>query len=70
MQFGFLKEFFVSFVRTRAINRHFYRLVNLEAVRGTKSSKELPASLVQALVLSASSTPEELLENLGGITMG
>ena len=65
MQFGFLKEFFVSFVRTRAINRHFHRLVNLETLRGARTSRELPASLVQTLVASANSTPEELLKQLG-----
>jgi Mg2+-importing ATPase len=64
MQFGFVQEFFASFVRTRAINRHFRRLVMLDGLRGT-SSKELPASLVQTLSSFANNTTEELLKELG-----
>ncbi len=59
-----LKEIFAGFVRTRAIGRHFRRLVTLDSLTRTGASREVPPSLSQALAAAAKSDPDSLFKQL------
>ena len=65
MNFNILKEVFAGFIRSRAMNRHFRRLVLLDALTGTGVSKEVPPSLAQTLAGAAKSDVDVLLNSLG-----
>jgi len=64
MIFNVLKEFFASFVRTRAMTRHFRRLAILEALAGPATSKEVAPALVQQLIEAARMDAPQLFEQL------
>ena len=53
MNLTLLKEFFAGFLRTRHIARHFRRLAMLETVTDASVSREVPPTLAQTLVVSA-----------------
>jgi len=64
MNLSILKQFFASFVRTRAISRHFRRLALLDSLAGTGISREVPSSLSHTLVAAAQSEPDGLFKQL------
>lgn len=64
MNLNILKEFFVGFIRTRAISRHFRRLALLESFSGTDVSREMPPTLAEKLSAAAKSEPDALLKQL------
>src|SRR6185369_13728553 len=64
MNLTILKEFFASFIRTRAIGRHFRRLALLDSLAGTGVSREVPPTLSQTLVAAAQSDIDALLKQL------
>ena len=64
MRLWILKEVFVSFIRTRGINRHFRRPIFSDLAKRTIAPRELPPSLVQLLTDAANSDPAKLLEKL------
>ncbi len=66
MNHVFLKEFFVEFMRTRAISRHFRRPSFLEAFKGPGVSKEISPAFGQKLLEAALADPDVLLLQLGG----
>ncbi|MHB9118838.1 MAG: magnesium-translocating P-type ATPase [Burkholderiales bacterium] len=66
MKSVFLEEFFVEFMRTRAISRHFRRLSFLDAFKGPGVSKEIPPAFGQKLLEAALADPDALLAQLGG----
>jgi Mg2+-importing ATPase len=64
MNLGFVKEFFVSFLRTRGFGRHFRRLAMFEGLAGTAVNREMPADLSQQLVAAATSDAEAVIARL------
>ena len=60
----FLREFFVSFVRTRGIAHHFRRLAILESLAGTQVNREIPTQLSHELMAAAKCDPAALLKQL------
>lgn len=64
MNFNIVKELFASFVRNRAIGRHFRRLTMLDSLTGTGVSREVPPTLSQVLISAANSDAEALLKQL------
>ncbi|MGF6109847.1 magnesium-translocating P-type ATPase [Pseudomonas sp. ADAK2] len=70
MNLTLLKEFFVGFLRTRHIARHFRRLALLESINDTTVSREVPPTLAQTLVSAANSDTGLLLDNLGSHSDG
>ncbi len=64
MNFPILKQLVTGLVRTRAMSRHFRRLVLLEALTRSGVSKEVPNALAQTLTAAASSETAALLETL------
>lgn len=46
-----LREFFASFIRSRAMSRHFRRITMLDGLFATDAAKEVPPSLAQSLDL-------------------
>jgi Mg2+-importing ATPase len=59
-----LKEFFASFVRTRAISRHFRRLAILDSFSGVSVNRDIPPSLSEKLCFAARSEAKTLLKQL------
>jgi Mg2+-importing ATPase len=64
MKQTFFKEFFAGFIRTRAISRHFRRLVMLDAIKGATVARDIPATLSHTLTGAAYSEVEPLLAGL------
>ena len=64
MNLTLLKDFFARFLRNRHISRHFRRLVLLETLAQTNVSREVPASLAQALTTASKSNSGALLAML------
>jgi len=60
-----LKSFFARFLISRGFYRHFQRLALFESLAGTNVSREMPASLGQALSAAAHSDATALLQSLG-----
>ena len=65
MAFSVLKRLFATFLRTRAITRHFRRLVLLETVTRTGVSREVPPALASELTAVAQSDVDALLTASG-----
>ncbi|HUV99052.1 MAG TPA: magnesium-translocating P-type ATPase [Gallionella sp.] len=70
MQINFLKEYFIGFVRTRGLSRHFRRFAFLDLVKVPRNTGDIPSSLVQKLVAAANNDPDELLKELDSHTDG
>ena len=64
MAFAILRQWFVGFLNTRHIGRHFRRLLLLESLTRTGVTKDLPPSLAQELVAAARSDIDGLLQRL------
>ena len=64
MNFIVLKQRFASFVRNRAIGRHFRRLPMLDSLSRTGVSREVPPLLSQTLVEASRSDTDALLKQL------
>src|SRR5207344_1659645 len=65
-----LKRLFAAFLRTRAITRHFRRLVLLETVTRTGVSREVPPALASELTAVAQSDVDALLRRLNSHANG
>jgi P-type Mg2+ transporter len=70
MNLTILKELFAGFIRTRHVARHFRRLALLDTLAQTGVSREVPATLTQALVTAATADPDVLLKQLGSHSDG
>ncbi len=64
MKLTLLKDFFARFLLNRHISRHFRRLVLLETLAQTNVSREVPASLAEALTTASRSNSGVLLAML------
>jgi P-type Mg2+ transporter len=64
MRFWILKEIFVSFIRTRGIDRHFRRLPVFFLAKRTGEQRDFPSSLAQTLIAAANSNSDKLLLEL------
>lgn len=65
MNQSFFKEFFVGFIRSRAISRHFRRLAILDSIGGPAVKRDVPSALNQTLMKASYSDVDSLLANLG-----
>lgn len=64
MNQAFFKEFFVRFIRSHAVSRHFRRLAILDALKGTADAHDVPSALNQALTRASYGEVDSLLADL------